>query len=158
VTRFSQGQGVDAVIIAATARSSEIVSVAGEISRLKGRVVAVGLVGLDVPRDIYYKKELDLRLSMSYGPGRYDVEYEERGHDYPFAYVRWSEQRNMQAFLELIAAGRIDVRSLISHRFSFDQALSAYEMITGGKEASLGVILEYNPSLSLQRYRLPIMV
>ncbi len=143
IWQFSGGVGADAVIIAAAARGSELVALAGEISRLKGRVVAVGLVGLEIPRDIYYKKELDLRLSMSYGPGRYDAEYEERGHDYPLSYVRWTEQRNMQAFLELVAAGRVDVKSLISHRYPFDQALSAYEMITSGKEASLGVVLEY---------------
>jgi polar amino acid transport system substrate-binding protein len=99
---------------------------------------------LEVPRDIYYKKELDLRLSMSYGPGRYDVEYEERGHDYPFAYVRWTEQRNMAAFLDLTAAGQVNVSSLVSHRFPFNKALSVYEMITGGREGTLGVVLEYD--------------
>ncbi len=143
IWQFTGGVGADAVIITAAARGSELIALAGEISRLKGRVVAVGLVGLEVPRDIYYKKELDLRLSMSYGPGRYDAEYEERGHDYPLSYVRWTEQRNMQAFLELVAAGRVDVKSLISHRYPFEQALSAYEMITSGNEASLGVVLEY---------------
>jgi predicted dehydrogenase/threonine dehydrogenase-like Zn-dependent dehydrogenase len=143
VLGFTHGVGVDAVIITASAKGSELIALAGELSRMKGRVVAVGLVGLDVPRDIYYKKELDLRLSMSYGPGRYDAEYEERGHDYPFAYVRWTEQRNMEAFLELIAGGAIDVYSLITHRYAFEKALSVYEMITGGKEASLGVVLQY---------------
>jgi predicted dehydrogenase len=107
-------------------------------------VVAVGLVGLEIPRELYYKKELDLRLSMSYGPGRYDAEYEERGHDYPLPYVRWTEQRNMLAFLELVAAGRIDVKSLISHRYSFEKAISAYELITTNREPSLGVVLQYD--------------
>ena len=150
IWQFTEGAGADAVIITAAAKGSELIALAGEISRLKGRVVAVGLVGLDVPRDIYYKKELDLRLSMSYGPGRYDAEYEERGHDYPLAYVRWTEQRNMQAFLDLVAAGRVDLKSLISHRYPFDQALSAYEMITSGNEPSLGVVLQYGalPELS----------
>lgn len=143
VWQFTQGAGADAVIITASAKGSELIALAGEISRHKGRVVAVGMVGLEVPRDSYYKKELDLRLSMSYGPGRYDVEYEERGHDYPLPYVRWTEQRNMQAFLELVAAGRVDVRSLITHRYPFDQALDAYELITSGKQPSLGVVLNY---------------
>jgi len=142
--RFTRGIGADAVIITASAKGSELVALAGELSRMKGRVVAVGLVGLDVPRDIYYKKELDLRLSMSYGPGRYDVDYEERGHDYPLPYVRWTEQRNMEAFLELVAAGVVDVRSLITHRYPFAEALSVYEMITGGQEPSLGIILQYD--------------
>lgn len=144
IWRFTDGFGADAVILTAAAKDSELVALAGEISRLKGRVVAVGLVGLDVPRDIYYKKELDLRLSMSYGPGRYDTEYEERGHDYPLAYVRWTEQRNMQAFLELVAAGRLNVRALITHRFPFEQAVEAYDLITAGREPSLGVVLEYS--------------
>jgi predicted dehydrogenase/threonine dehydrogenase-like Zn-dependent dehydrogenase len=144
VLAFTRGVGADAVIITASAKSSELVALAGELSRMKGRVVAVGLVGLDVPRDIYYKKELDLRLSMSYGPGRYDAEYEERGHDYPLPYVRWTEQRNMEAFLDLIAGGFVDVATLISHRYPFEKALSVYEMITGGKESSLGVVLKYD--------------
>ena len=100
VQEFTQGAGADAVIITAASSDSRLIEVAGEISRFKGRVVVVGLVGMNVPRDVYYKKELDLRLSMSYGPGRYDPEYEERGHDYPLPFVRWTEQRNMQAFLK----------------------------------------------------------
>jgi predicted dehydrogenase/threonine dehydrogenase-like Zn-dependent dehydrogenase len=143
VLGFTRGMGADAVIITASAKGSELVTLAGELLRMKGRVVAVGLVGLDVPRDIYYKKELDLRLSMSYGPGRYDAEYEERGHDYPFPYVRWTEQRNMEAFLDLVAGGFVDVRSLVTHRYPFEHALSVYDMIILGKEASLGVILQY---------------
>ncbi|MGO9018934.1 MAG: bi-domain-containing oxidoreductase [Syntrophobacteraceae bacterium] len=144
IWQFTNGAGADAVIITAAAKGSGLVALAGEISRIKGRVVAVGLIGLNVPRDIYYKKELDLRLSMSYGPGRYDAEYEERGHDYPLPYVRWTEQRNMQAFLELVAEGRLDVRPLISHRYPFEQALDAYDLITTGREPSLGVVLGYD--------------
>lgn len=143
VSAFTQGVGADAVILTAAAKGSELIALAGEVSRLKGRVVVVGLVGMELPRDLYYKKELDLRLSMSYGPGRYDPEYEERGHDYPLPYVRWTEQRNLQAFLELVADGRVDVDALISHRFPFDNALDAYGLITGGKVPSLGVVLEY---------------
>ncbi len=144
IWQFTNGAGADAVIITAAAKDSRLIALAGEISRLKGRVVAVGLVGLDVPRDVYYRKELDLRLSMSYGPGRYDPEYEERGHDYPLPYVRWTEQRNMQAFLELVAAGSLDVRPLISHRYQFEQAIEAYDLITTGREPSLGVVLGYD--------------
>ena len=140
---FTQGVGLDAVIITAAAKGSELVALAGEISRLKGRIVAVGLVGLDVPRGIYFAKELELRLSMSYGPGRYDAEYEERGHDYPVAYVRWSEQRNMEAFLELAVSGQVDVKSLITHRFSFDKALDAYQLLSRSNETPLGVVLNY---------------
>ncbi len=137
------GAGADAVIITAASSDSRLIEVAGEISRIKGRVVVVGLVGMNVPRDVYYKKELDLRLSMSYGPGRYDPEYEERGHDYPLPFVRWTEQRNMQAFLELVAAGRVDVQSLITHRFPFEKALDAYDLILKGREPHLAVIFEY---------------
>jgi predicted dehydrogenase/threonine dehydrogenase-like Zn-dependent dehydrogenase len=144
VIRFTQGAGADAVIITASSSDSQLINLAGEISRMKGRVVVVGLVGLEVPRDIYYKKELDLRLSLSYGPGRYDVEYEERGHDYPIGYVRWTEQRNMQAFLDLVAAGRVDVVSLMSHRFPFEKALDVYGRITSSKESFLGVVLQYS--------------
>lgn len=146
VTGFTQGFGVDAVIITAAAQGSELVAQAGEISRQKGRVVVVGFVGMDLPRDVYYKKELDLRLSMSYGPGRYDAAYEERGNDYPFSYVRWTEQRNMQTILELIASGSLDIGSLITHRFPFEKALETYDMILAAKEAFLGIILEYDAS------------
>ena len=139
VMEFTQGAGADAVIITAASSDSRLIEVAGEISRFKGRVVVVGLVGMNVPRDVYYKKELDLRLSMSYGPGRYDPEYEERGHDYPLPFVRWTEQRNMQAFLELVAADRVDVKALVTHRFPFEQALDAYDMILKGKEPHLAV-------------------
>lgn len=143
VQEITRGYGADAVIITAAARGNELVAQAGEISRFKGRVVVVGLVGMDLPRDVYYKKELDLRLSMSYGPGRYDAEYEERGNDYPFAFVRWTEQRNMQTILELIADGSLDIAPLITHRFPFEKALETYDMILDAKEPFLGVVLEY---------------
>jgi predicted dehydrogenase/threonine dehydrogenase-like Zn-dependent dehydrogenase len=143
VEHFTQGMGADAVIITAADRSNQLISLAGEISRLKGRVVVVGFVGMDIPRDIYYERELDLRLTMSSGPGRYDVNYEERGRDYPLPYVRWTEQRNMQAFLELMASGKILVKSLISHRFPFSKAMDAYKMVLSNNEPYLGVIFEY---------------
>jgi len=148
VLSFTNGIGVDAVVITASSRDSALIELAGRISRIKGRIVVVGLVGMEVPRDIYYKKELDLRLSLSCGPGRYDPEFEERGHDYPIAYVRWTEQRNMQAFLDLVAGGRIDVRSLITHRFPFEKVLDAYDLILKGQEPYLGVVLEYPPQTS----------
>lgn len=155
ISRFTEGMGADAVIITAASHSSELVGLAGEISRMKGRVIAVGLVGLDVPRDTYYKKELDLRLSMSYGPGRYDVEYEERGHDYPLPYVRWTEQRNMQAIIEMIAGEQINVRSLITHHYPFNESLDAYQMILDGKSPYMGVILNYNATPEPDR--IPVM-
>ncbi len=126
---FTGGRGVDAVIIAAATTSNEPIETAAELCRLKGRVVVMGAVGMDVPRDSFYRKELDLRLSMSYGPGRYDPEYEERGHDYPYAYVRWTEQRNMEAFLTLVAAGKVTPSKLITHWFHIDSALDAYDLI-----------------------------
>ena len=141
---FTGGQGVDAVLITAATKSDEPVTVAAEICRKKGRVVATGLVGMNLPRDQYYKKEIDFRLSCSYGPGRYDPQYEEGGVDYPYGYVRWTEQRNMQAVVEMIASGAMKPSELITHRFAFDEALSAYEILLGvKKEPYLGIVLEY---------------
>jgi polar amino acid transport system substrate-binding protein len=144
IQAWTRGRGADAVIITAATRTNQPVELAGRISRLKGRVVAVGLVGMDVPRELYYERELSLHVSMSYGPGRYDAEYEERGHDYPFAYVRWTEGRNIEAFLDALAAGSVRVAHLITHRFPIEQGARAYELIAGdGKQAHLGVLLEY---------------
>lgn len=141
--RFSDGEGMDAVVVAASSPSSGPLEQAGEISRLRGRVIVVGLVGMEVPRSLYYRKELDLRMSMSYGPGRYDPDFEERGFDYPIAHVRWSEQRNLQAVLDLVADQRLRVGPLVSHRYDIEQALEAYELISKGREPYLGVLLEY---------------
>ena len=140
---FTAGRGADAVIVTAATSSSEPVVTAGEISRLKGRVVVVGLVGMEVPRETYYRKELDLRLSMSYGPGRYDAEYEERGHDYPLAYVRFTEQRNMESFLDLVRLGTVTPATLVSHRFAFADALEAYALVENAERDRLGILLEY---------------
>ena len=140
---FTAGRGADAVIVTAATSSNEPVVTAGEVSRLKGRVVVVGLVGMDVPRETYYRKELDLRLSMSYGPGRYDAEYEERGHDYPLAYVRFTEQRNMESFLDLVRQGTVTPASLVSHRFAFADALDAYALVEGAERDQIGILLEY---------------
>ena len=145
VAGWSRGRGADACIIAAATASNEPIELAGEISRLKGQVVAVGMVGMNVPRNVYYLHELTLKVSMSYGPGRYDPNYEESGHDYPVAYVRWTEGRNIEAFLDLLAAGQIDVKPLITHRFSIDDSPRAYQLISGKlHEHYLAVVLEYN--------------
>lgn len=141
---FSNGNGVDAVLITASSKSDQLMADAGEISKHKGRVVVVGLVGMNVPRDIYYKKELDIRLSMAYGPGRYDPNYEEHGIDYPFAYVRWTEKRNFEAFLNLVAEKKVTPAVLTTHTFDFDDALKAYQLIGGEtNENYLGIILKY---------------
>ncbi|MFM8319501.1 MAG: bi-domain-containing oxidoreductase [Chloroflexota bacterium] len=141
---FSHGRGCDAVLICADTPSADPVELAGAIARDRARVVAVGAVGLQIPRKIYYEKELTFLNSRSYGPGRYDPAYEEGGQDYPIGYVRWTEGRNLQAIVDLAAAGRMDVHPLISHRFQIERAPEAYELITGKTgEAFLGVLLTY---------------
>ncbi len=141
---FSGSRGVDAVLICADTPSDDPVELAGAIARDRAKVVAVGAVGLKIPRKQYYEKELDLIVSRSYGPGRYDPAYEESGADYPIGYVRWTEGRNLEAFIDLLAAGKLDVRPLISHRFPIEQAPQAYRLITGKQvEPFLGVLLTY---------------
>ena len=142
VQSFTRGRGADAVLICADTDSNDPVNLAGEIARDKARIVAVGAVGLDIPRKTYYQKELELIISRSYGPGRYDPKFEEQGQDYPIAYVRWTETRNIEAFLDLLAAGKLDVAPLITHRIPIEEAQHAYELITG-KEPYLGVLLTY---------------
>jgi polar amino acid transport system substrate-binding protein len=132
---------LDAVIITAATESNDPLILAGNLCRDRGRVVMVGVTGMEVPRDIYYRKELTLVLSRSYGPGRYDPLYEEQGVDYPVGYVRWTEQRNMAAFLEL----RLDLAPLITHTFKIEDAPKAYDLITG-KERCVGVLLQYAKS------------
>ena len=151
VTEWSRGRAADAVLITAATSSNQPVELAGEISRRKGRVIAIGAVGLNIPRQSYYNRELTFKISMSYGPGRYDPEYEERGHDYPFAHVRWTEGRNLEAFLDLLAAGRVNVDGLITHRFSVDDAERAYQLITGeANEPYVGVLLQYDVARDVQ--------
>ena len=148
---FSDGYGVDAVLITAATKSDEPVTVAGEICRQKGKVVVTGLVGMDIPRDQYYKKELDFKLSLSYGPGRYDPVYEDNGIDYPYGLVRWTEQRNMKAFLDLVAMGKLAPGKLITHRFLFDEALQAYDLLLGKvTEPYLGIVLRYSEVIDRQ--------
>lgn len=152
VMKWTRGHGADAVLITAATDSNQPVELAGEVSRLKGRVVIVGMTGMEIPRQTFFTRELSLKISMSYGPGRYDPEYEERGHDYPFAYVRWTENRNIEAFLDLVAAKRIDVGSLITHRFAIDEAARAYELIAGEtQQPYLGVVLRYDTERELAR-------
>jgi predicted dehydrogenase/threonine dehydrogenase-like Zn-dependent dehydrogenase len=147
---WSRGRGADAVLITAATSSNEPLELAGEVSRVKGRVVVVGLVGMDVPRQMYYERELSLQLSMSYGPGRYDAEYEERGHDYPFAYVRWTEGRNIEAFLDLVATKSVRLTPLITHRFPIESGEDAYKLISGEtKEPYLGILLQYDAAKEL---------
>src|SRR5256714_6859605 len=152
VSKWTRGRGADAVLITAATASDEPVELAGEVSRLRGRVVAVGLVGMNVPRQIYFERELTLRVSMSYGPGRYDPEYEERGHDYPLPYVRWTEGRNLEAFLELVAAGRVRTSPLVTHRFPIDEGERAYRLISGEtKEPYLAVVINYDTEREVER-------
>jgi len=146
VNGWTSGRGADAVLITAASDSNQPVELAGKISRVKGRVVVVGSTGLQIPRQTFYDRELALKISMSYGPGRYDPAYEERGHDYPFGYVRWTEQRNIEAFLQLISEGRVNVDRLVTHRLPVAEAERAYEVIAGSlPEPHLGVLLEYDP-------------
>jgi predicted dehydrogenase/threonine dehydrogenase-like Zn-dependent dehydrogenase len=148
VRQATSGFGVDAVLITADTKSDQPVSLAGELARSKGVVVAIGAVGMNIPRKLYYEKELDFRISRSYGPGRYDATYEERGRDYPYAFVRWTAQRNMQAFIELVVSGSVDVSKLITHRFDINDAAKAYDVITGKTgEPFLGVLIKYPTSI-----------
>ena len=143
---FTAGRGVDAVIVCADAASSDPLALAGAISRDRGRVVAVGATGMTIPRKPYYEKEIAFRVSRSYGPGRYDLLYEEAGVDYPYGYVRWTEQRNLESFLGMVAAGKVAVAPLISHRFPAKDAGRAYRLISGKtrpEKPFLGVVLTY---------------
>ncbi len=149
IKRFTDSHGVDAVIVAAAADTNDPIELAGMIARDRAIVSMIGAVRMDVPRKIYYEKELQLRLSRSYGPGRYDARYEEQGIDYPIGYVRWTERRNMQEFLRLISTGAVKLAPLITHRFPIEQAESAYEIITGKRsEPYLGILLQYSPDQS----------
>ena len=141
---MTEDHGVDAVLVAASTSDSAPIRTAGEITRKKGRVVVVGAVGMNLPREPYYEKELELRLSTSYGPGRYDPDYEEKGLDYPYGYVRWTERRNMDAFLRLLAEKRIDMAALTRHTLPIEEAEGAYAKILDGSESLLGILLTYD--------------
>ncbi len=148
-TAFSQGRGVDAVLITASTKSSDPVTQAARMSRKRGCIVLVGVTGLELNRADFYEKELSFQVSCSYGPGRYDPSYEQNGVDYPLAFVRWTEQRNLEAVLDMMARGRVDVRPLISHRFAFENAAEAYQTLGGAADA-LGILLHYRSEPSLR--------
>ncbi|AAM32748.1 bi-domain-containing oxidoreductase [Methanosarcina mazei] len=143
IKQFSRGIGADSTIITAATRSNDPVDFAGKITRERGKVVIVGLVGMDIPREEYYNKELEMRISRSYGPGRYDRNYEEYGQDYPAPYVRWTENRNMQAFLDLISMKKISMEPIITHEYEIEQAPEAYNIIKERKPY-LGLVLKYD--------------
>ena len=140
---FSQGRGIDGVIITASTKSNDPVAQAARMCRKRGRIVLVGVTGLELNRADFYEKEISFQVSCSYGPGRYDPRYEEKGEDYPFGFVRWTEQRNFEAVLDLLASGQLDVKSLISHRFPFEQAQEAYATLSEDR-AGLGILLNYS--------------
>jgi predicted dehydrogenase/threonine dehydrogenase-like Zn-dependent dehydrogenase len=137
------GKGADRTVITAATKASHVINLAMDVTRAKGTVVIVGDVGLHVERAVFYRKEIDLLMSTSYGPGRYDAQYEQRGADYPFAYVRWTLNRNMQAYMESAADGRIDVKSLVDKIVGVDQAPDAYRQLAAGGDAPLAVLLRY---------------
>jgi predicted dehydrogenase/threonine dehydrogenase-like Zn-dependent dehydrogenase len=144
---FTADRGFDVILICADTSSNDPVELAGGLARDRARVVATGAVGLTFPRKIYYEKEISFINSRSYGPGRYDLNYEEHGNDYPLGYVRWTEGRNFEAVVDLMAKGQLNVKPLITHRFDISEATQAYEVITGKKkEPFLGVLLTYPDS------------
>lgn len=147
VKAFTNGKGVDAVIITAATKSNEPIELAGKILRNRGRVSAVGDIKMEIPRRIYYKKELDVFISCSYGPGRYDKNYEEKGQDYPFEYIRWTEKRNMEEFIRLSEKKLIQSEKLITHIFPIEKAQEAYQLIlkNPNKEEIVGMLFSYNP-------------
>ena len=138
---FSRGHGVDGVIIATTTKSVEPVHQAAQMCRKRGRIVLVGVTGLELSRSDFYEKELTFQVSCSYGPGRYDPDYESKGQDYPYGFVRWTAQRNFEAVLDMLANGRLEVRSLISDRFAVENAKAAYDLL--GTHDALGIVLSY---------------
>ncbi|MFW6124861.1 MAG: bi-domain-containing oxidoreductase, partial [Pirellulales bacterium] len=143
VMAFTRGRGADAVLITAATDSNAPVEQAARLARDRARVVMVGVTGMDLPRRDYFQKELSFVVSRSYGPGRYDSDYEEGGHDYPVGYVRWTENRNMEAFLDLLATGGVRPEVLTTHRFPIDRATEAMQLIIEGSEPHLGVVLTY---------------
>lgn len=153
---FTKNVGFDAVLITAATKSNSIVSDAATISRKRGKIILTGVVGLNLDRADFYEKELTFQVSCSYGPGRYDTEYEEQGKDYPIAFVRWTEQRNFETILELMSQQKITVEDLISHQYEFSDAIQAYDLLTS-KEKTLGIILNFpidepdNGATALQR-------
>jgi predicted dehydrogenase/threonine dehydrogenase-like Zn-dependent dehydrogenase len=152
VAALSSGRGADAVFITADTPSNQPIELAAEVARSRAAVIAVGNVGTNLPRKPYFEKELEFRVSRSYGPGRYDDDYERKGQDYPADYVRWTENRNMQAFAAMIAAGSVRLAPLITHRFDIEQGIAAYDVVLGrANEPFLGVMLHYGTEPDLSR-------
>lgn len=146
------GFGADAVLITAETHSSEPVNLAAQVARDRAVVVAVGTVGMELERPRYYEKELDFRISRSYGPGRYDAVFEQKGRDYPIGHVRWTETRNMESFLQFVADGKLDLKPLITHRFPIEEASRAYELISGATpERTLAVLFTYSEQTPISR-------
>ena len=150
INNFSNGFGVDAVIITAGTSSLDPIELAGKLCRQKGKVIVVGAVPTGFSRGNYYKKELELKMSCSYGPGRYNSNYEDKGMDYPIGYVRWTENRNMQAYLDLVSQGKINPKLLTTHIFNFEDVLKAYELILEKKETFTGILLKYDTGKDLK--------
>ena len=140
---FSSGRGVDAVLLSTATESDEPLRSAANMSKQRGRIILVGTSGLNLSRDDFYKKELSFQVSCSYGPGRYDESYEQKGLDYPYAYVRWTEQRNFEAVLQLMADGKLDPTKLITHRYKFDDAADAYALLGQDNVEKIGILLDY---------------
>jgi polar amino acid transport system substrate-binding protein len=155
IDQFTEGHGFDSVIITAAAQSNDPIELSTAILRQKGSIVIVGAVPMNIPREPhFYKKELELKISCSYGPGRYDHTYEEEGHDYPYGYVRWTENRNMAAFVKLLENKSVDVNPLISHVFDIEKAEKAYKLVVGkNKEKHIGILLRYPGSEEKQRFK-----
>lgn len=144
---FGRGKGVDGVIITAASKSNKLIKQAAQMCRMRGRIILVGVVGLNLDRADFYEKEISFQVSCSYGPGRYDPSYEQGGHDYPIGFVRWTEQRNFEAFLDMLSMGTIDVKPLISDRFNFDLAEVAYAKLLENN-SGLGILLDYTSDVS----------
>lgn len=146
----TRGIGVDSVLITAETPSSEPVNLAAQVARDRAILVAVGTVGMELERPLYYEKELDFRISRSYGPGRYDAAFEQKGRDYPIGHVRWTETRNMEGFLRFLADGKLDLKPLITHRFPVEQANAAYEVISGNtRDHFLAVLFVYSENTEI---------
>jgi predicted dehydrogenase/threonine dehydrogenase-like Zn-dependent dehydrogenase len=157
VRAFTRGYGADSVLITAATKSDEPVQLAMQVARKHGTVVVVGTVGMNIPRSPFFEKEINFRISCSYGPGRYDPEYEERGHDYPLGFVRWTENRNMEAALDMMAQRQLDMQPLITHRIPVQESLRAYDIITGKvQEPYLGILIQYPNTDSVHSRRLDL--
>lgn len=157
IQEFTNGIGCDAVIITAASSSLDPINFAGVISRKKGTIVVVGAIPTGSDREPhFYRKELIVKMSCSYGPGRYDPEYEEKGRDYPVGYVRWTENRNMQAFQELVYNGKIDINYLTTHIFKLDDAPAAYDMILDKKESFVGILIAYNQEKEIRKEKIEV--